>query len=149
MVRARLRVGGTDNEACILDISTRGLSATSASAPQRGEIVELVVGRHNIVGQVKWAGDRRFGVAFRERVSVIAAISGQGNLALPSGRQAARAAAIPNAAAAEAAVIRKVEFVLFATAAAVAVLTIGSYATTALASLDTARVAMVSPKVNG
>lgn len=148
MVRARLRAQSTEHEACILDISTRGLSATSAHPPVRGDYIELSVGQHNIVGQVKWSSERRFGVAFRERISVIAAISGKGNLALPGHRQAARVAVQRNSDG-TVTVVRKLEFYIFAAAAALAVFTITGYATAALSSLDTARIAMASPKVSG
>ncbi len=75
-VRASLRDAGPEREACILDASTRGLLATAARPPARGEFIELVVGRHVIVGQVKWASARRFGVALRERISIPALVSG-------------------------------------------------------------------------
>jgi hypothetical protein len=52
-----------------LDISTRGLLAITARPPTRGEFVELIVGGQMLVGQVKWAGERRFG-------SVAALVSG-------------------------------------------------------------------------
>jgi hypothetical protein len=59
-----------------LDISTRGLLAITARPPTRGEFVELIVGGQMLVGQVKWAGERRFGIVLRERISVAALVSG-------------------------------------------------------------------------
>lgn len=147
MVRARLRARNAEHEACILDISTRGLSATSAHPPTRGDYIELAVGQHNIIGQVKWSSERRFGVAFRERISVIAAISGKGNLSLPGHRQASKVTLQRNSDGTLTAG-RRLEFYIFAAAAALAVFTIANYASTALSSLDTARIAMASPKVS-
>ncbi|WEK46615.1 MAG: PilZ domain-containing protein [Candidatus Andeanibacterium colombiense] len=145
MVRARLRAGETEREACIVDISTRGLSAAATPAPRQGEIVEIAVGKHTIVGQVQWTSERRFGVAFRERISVIAAISGKGNLVLPRhGQGTASAVALRNPAETSAETARSLEFFIFAAAAALAVLLIVDHLSLALASLDTVRSALAS-----
>ncbi|WP_226794175.1 PilZ domain-containing protein [Altererythrobacter sp. CC-YST694] len=82
MIRARLRGAGAEREVCIVNLSSRGLAASADHAPTRGEIVELVVGRNNLVGQVKWSGPRRFGIAFQNRISVMSVISGEGELEL-------------------------------------------------------------------
>jgi len=148
MVRAQLRARNAEHEACILDISTRGLSATSAHPPTRGDYIELAVGQHNIIGQVKWSSERRFGVAFRERISVIAAISGKGNLALPGHRQAARVSLQRNSDGSLTTGSR-LEFYIFAAAAALAVFIITNYASTTLSLLEIARSAVASPKVSG
>lgn len=78
LVKARLRAAGPEREICILDISTRGLLATAARPPGRGEFVEMTVNGHTLVGQVKWASARRFGVALRGRISVIGLVAGDG-----------------------------------------------------------------------
>lgn len=76
MVRARLRDSRQERDICIIDMSTRGLLATTAFPPARGEIVELTIGRNHLTGQVRWASERRFGVSLRERVSVAALAEG-------------------------------------------------------------------------
>lgn len=76
MVRARLRDAGGERDVCIIDISTRGVLATSEFPPKRGEFVELQIGRNHLAGQVKWSGEHRFGVSLRERVSVAAMAEG-------------------------------------------------------------------------
>lgn len=76
VVRATLRDSRSEREICIIDVSTRGLLATTANPPLRGAFVELVVGCNRLTGQVKWASQRRFGVALRERVSVAAIAEG-------------------------------------------------------------------------
>src|SRR5690606_7793991 len=102
------------SEACVLDISTRGLAASSAAPPQRGEFVELMIGDSNLVGQVRWSSGRRFGIAFRDRVSVIGVLSGEGSTSLKGGREAACTVTLRRA---DAAVARseggKLEFVIF------------------------------------
>lgn len=76
MVRARLRDSCAERDICIIDMSTRGILATAARPPKRGEIIELSVGCNRLTGQVKWASERRFGVSLRERVSVAAMAEG-------------------------------------------------------------------------
>ena len=76
MVRACMRDNAGMREVCIIDVSTRGLLATTANPPKRGEFVEINVGNNHLAGQVKWSGQRRFGVALQDRVSVAAMIEG-------------------------------------------------------------------------
>lgn len=63
-------------EACIRDISSRGLMLQAAAPPPRGTYVELVGAEQTIVGCVIWSKDRRFGVRTRDRIDVSAAICG-------------------------------------------------------------------------
>jgi len=76
MVRARLRDREGEREVCIIDVSTRGILATGASPPKRAEIIEISPGNNFLTGEVKWASERRFGIALRERVSVAAMVEG-------------------------------------------------------------------------
>lgn len=76
LIKARLRDCGPERDVCILDLSTRGILATAARPPARGNFVEFLVGNHTLVGQVKWASERRFGIVLRDRVSVSALLSG-------------------------------------------------------------------------
>jgi hypothetical protein len=89
MIRARLRDGRPEREACLLDLSSRGLMASVVDAPSRGAFVELIVGRHALIGQVQWSEGRRFGMKLRERIDVLAVI---GNEAGPTVLEAARKA---------------------------------------------------------
>lgn len=79
-VRAMVRAGLVDSlgerDVCIIDVSTRGVLATAARPPARGEFVEIQMGRHRLAGLVRWAGERRFGIALQERVSVAAMVEG-------------------------------------------------------------------------
>lgn len=75
-VRACLRDSQSERDICIMNISSRGLLATTARPPRRGEFVELIVGHNRLIGQVKWSSQRRFGMSLRERVSVTALLEG-------------------------------------------------------------------------
>lgn len=70
MLRATMRDSREEREVCLIDISTRGLLATTARPPENGAIIELRVGRYALVGQVRWSSERRFGVVLRDRVIV-------------------------------------------------------------------------------
>jgi hypothetical protein len=70
MLRARLHGAGAERDAWIVDLSSRGLAATTDRPPRQGDQVELVVGDFVLTGQVKWVSMRRFGMQFRERISV-------------------------------------------------------------------------------
>ena len=72
VLNARLRIRGATCEARICDASSRGLSMTAAQSPPRGEIVEVVVGRTVLVGQVRWSRASRFGVVLQDRIDVAA-----------------------------------------------------------------------------
>lgn len=89
LIKARIRDGSAERDICILDVSTRGLLATTARPPTRGEFVELLIGGHMVVGHVKWASARRFGIALRERISIAALIAGdRGSIALKRAQSA-------------------------------------------------------------
>ena len=145
-VRARMRCKGLEGDACILNMSTRGLAATAAAPPARGEYVEIMLNQHRIPGLVKWSGDRRFGVAFYDRINVVAAISGKGELANSDFRQpiAGEVPRIPVGYNAPAS--RKVELVIFAAVAALTILMVADYVNSADAPV---KVAARSSGVNG
>lgn len=90
LIKARIRDGCDERDICILDVSTRGLLATTASPPRRGEFVELTVGRHKLVGHVKWSGERRFGLSLQQRISVGALVAGEAGSILLAKAQSAR-----------------------------------------------------------
>lgn len=75
-LRALLKDSRSQREICIMDMSTRGLLATTANPPRRGEFVELTIGSNSLAAQVKWSSQRRFGLSLRERVSVAALLEG-------------------------------------------------------------------------
>ena len=62
MINARMRVGASWNDVCILNISPRGLSMQAAAPPPRGTYLEIRRGTHEIMACVMWANHHRFGV---------------------------------------------------------------------------------------
>jgi hypothetical protein len=76
LIRAALRGAGAERDACILDISSRGMLLTMADPPPHGGFVEVVAQGHELVGQVEWAKGRRFGIRFRDRINHAAYIAG-------------------------------------------------------------------------
>jgi len=72
MLRARLRASSGWSDACILDVSSRGLliNATTAGAAATGSIIELWHGEHLIVGEVVWRKGTRAGLRTDQRVPV-------------------------------------------------------------------------------
>ena len=89
ILQARLRGGGAEREACLLDLSSRGFMALADPAPPRGSYIELVVGRHSLVGQVQWSEERRFGVRLREPIDAQVVL---GNEAAPATAKAKKVA---------------------------------------------------------
>lgn len=78
VLSARMRVGATWGDVCILDMSSRGLLIQGSSAPPRGSYLEVRRGRHVIVARVVWAQDHRFGVSTQDRLNVDAIASEPG-----------------------------------------------------------------------
>ncbi|MFM5884590.1 MAG: PilZ domain-containing protein [Novosphingobium sp.] len=73
---ARVRWRAGEHDARLVDASSRGLSMTASRVPPRGEIVEVVLGRAVLVGQVRWSRADRFGVVLQDRIDVEALRSG-------------------------------------------------------------------------
>ena len=67
---ARLHSSSGWTDACILNVSSRGLMIHSARAGPQGSIVELRRGRHAIVACVVWRDGARVGLKTEERLAV-------------------------------------------------------------------------------
>ena len=74
VLKARMRLHGTWEDACIRDISSRGLCIQSASPPPKGSYVEIYRGRHTVVARVAWTQVDRFRVYSQDRMNVDAII---------------------------------------------------------------------------
>ena len=70
LIKARMRVGATWRDVCILDISPRGLGLQAASPPDKGGYIEVRRGRHVIVARVVWTNKHRFGVRAQDRLPI-------------------------------------------------------------------------------
>jgi hypothetical protein len=66
MIKARMRVGAAWQDACILDMSTRGLMIQAPDPLPGGSYLELRRGRHVIIARVVWSRDRRAGLRAQE-----------------------------------------------------------------------------------
>lgn len=144
-MRARLRWAGGDREVTVIDASSRGMLAMAPEPPERGEFVEMIIGHHALVGQVRWRAGKRFGLAFRERISVAALMEGgPGSIAL-AGRISARGnrgglvAALTMDAASLA---RAMQFAVLLAIAGCGAWAVSHYAGSGLGSLGKAREAM-------
>jgi hypothetical protein len=69
MISARMRAGDAWSDACILNLSARGMLVRAAEAPQRGAYLELRRGPHVIVARVVWSRSDRFGVQTQDCIS--------------------------------------------------------------------------------
>ena len=75
MIKARMRVGAAWSDACILDMSSRGLMIQASDPPPGGSYLELRRGRHVIVARVMWSRDRRAGLRAQDVLPTEAIIS--------------------------------------------------------------------------
>src|SRR5690348_12223065 len=67
---ARLRMGAHWSDACILNISSRGLMIQASRAAPEGAVIELWKGNYVIVARVVWRKGTRAGLRSEERVPV-------------------------------------------------------------------------------
>ncbi len=70
MVRARVRSGAQWNDACILNVSSRGMLIHSAWPVVEGSTVEILRGDQLIVARVIWSEAGRSGIRSDERLPV-------------------------------------------------------------------------------
>lgn len=84
VISARMRSGAQWSDACILNISSRGMMIHSGRAGPLGAMVELRRGDHVIIAQVVWRDGTRAGLRSDERLPVdqILSVAQTGNLRL-------------------------------------------------------------------
>jgi hypothetical protein len=70
VVPARLRLGASWSDACILNISSRGLMIHSRQPLALGTRVEIRRGEHVIIARVMWRDGAKAGLEAEERVAV-------------------------------------------------------------------------------
>lgn len=68
MIAARMRSGASWSDACILNLSSRGMLVKAPVPPSRGSYLEIRRGSHVIVARVVWANADRFGVLTQDPV---------------------------------------------------------------------------------
>jgi hypothetical protein len=70
LVPARVRTVAGWSDACILNVSSRGLLIHSTGPARTGSMIELRHGPYAIVGRVAWRDGPRFGLSAEDRVPV-------------------------------------------------------------------------------
>ncbi|MDT9599223.1 PilZ domain-containing protein [Sphingosinicella rhizophila] len=76
LIAIRVRGDGLATEACLRDVSSRGVLVQTGKPPPRGTIVELIGPFQPMVGRVVWSSGRRFGAELREHLNVKALTTG-------------------------------------------------------------------------
>lgn len=77
MLSARMRSGASWHDACILNMSSRGLMLQTSARTERGAYLEVRRGPHVIVARVIWTGQQRVGLKAQDRLSVDAIVTEQ------------------------------------------------------------------------
>jgi hypothetical protein len=70
MLRTRLRAPSGWTDACILNVSSRGLMINAGAGPAEGSTIELWHGEHLIVATVVWRNGAKAGLQAEERVPI-------------------------------------------------------------------------------
>jgi hypothetical protein len=68
MIKARMRSGASWSDACILNLSSRGMLVKAPVSPTRGSYLEIRRGAYVIVARVVWSDADRFGVQTQDPV---------------------------------------------------------------------------------
>lgn len=78
MLRGKMRDRRGVRPIRIGDLSPRGLLVVCENPPERGEIVDITVNGHHIVGEARWSSGRRCGMRADRRINVQAVMTGRG-----------------------------------------------------------------------
>jgi hypothetical protein len=70
LIKARVRTASAWSDACILNVSSQGLSLQVVNPPPRGSYLEVWRGRNVIVARVIWTSHHRIGLHSQERLAV-------------------------------------------------------------------------------
>ena len=74
---ARLRDGAGWSDACILNVSSRGLLVYARSSVEPGTIVELRRGDRLVIAKVVWRENQRIGLCSQDNLSLASLASGE------------------------------------------------------------------------
>lgn len=75
MVPCRINAEGIWSDACIHNVSSRGLMLSTASPPRTGSYVDIRRGTLVIIGRVIWVKGQQFGVHTQDQVSAAILVS--------------------------------------------------------------------------
>ncbi len=70
MIPARILCDDAFKDACILNLSSRGLLLQTSQPPRRGAYLDVRRGRHVIVGKVAWSKHHRCGVRTQDPLPI-------------------------------------------------------------------------------
>ena len=84
MIKSRMRVGASWNDALILNLSSRGMMLRADQSSNRGAYLEIRRGPHVIVARVVWSGSGRFVVQTQDPVPADSLIRDPDKAALPA-----------------------------------------------------------------
>ncbi|MEA1071601.1 PilZ domain-containing protein [Sphingomonas sp. LY160] len=91
MLKARMRVASAWHDACILNLSSRGLMLQTSKPPERNSYLEIRRGPHVIVARVMWSSGHRVGLKAQDELSIddlVSEVEVRGGVnALPSERR--------------------------------------------------------------
>ena len=86
LLRAQVRAGATWTDACIVNVSSRGLGLQAATPPEWRSYVEVRSGSQTVVARVAWATKHRFGLKIQDPLLLSAATGKSESLALPTAK---------------------------------------------------------------
>lgn len=95
MLPARMRSEGGWSDACILNISSRGLLVYSSGKTRPGTFVEIRRGRQLVVARVVWKNNQRIGLSSPDRVHMQDIISDDAGAAAVVAPTAVERRAVP------------------------------------------------------
>lgn len=84
-IPSRMRSGAEWMDACIRNVSSRGLLLESENPPAPGTYVDLRRGSQIVIGRVVWRKDRLFGVRAQDRIEIDALLN-EPRLARPAAK---------------------------------------------------------------
>jgi hypothetical protein len=93
LVPCRMQADGNWADACIHNISSRGMMVAVDEPPRPGSYVDIRRGKLVVIGRVMWRRDRFFGVRTQDRISVDAVVNEPRRNTAPAGTPERRAEA--------------------------------------------------------
>ena len=70
MIKARMRIGASWHDVCILNLSTRGVGIQAGDPPPRGSYVEIRRGAHVVIARIVWTRGHRAGLRSQDAIFV-------------------------------------------------------------------------------
>lgn len=94
-----MRVGASWSDACILNLSSRGMLVQSGMVPERGNYLEIRRGQQVVVARVVWSKEQRFGVRTQDPVRAEELLDESGTAPPPQSAPVGERRSVPRPAA--------------------------------------------------